>query len=109
MPEYAEGPLVKVARGESQPEAEVIAGLLLEEGIPSMLRRSGGFDVPDFMAAGPRDVMVPESAASAADSRPITSRGPAAMKSGTSNPPERRSMLGIPSSSSRPAMNSASG
>jgi len=65
-PEYAEGPLVKVARGESQPEAEFIAGLLLEEGIPSMLRRSGGFDVPDFMAAGPRDVMVPESAAEAA-------------------------------------------
>jgi hypothetical protein len=65
-PEYAEGPLVKVARGASQPEAEFIAGLLLEEGIPSMLRRSNGFDVPDFMAAGPRDVMVPESGAEAA-------------------------------------------
>jgi Putative prokaryotic signal transducing protein len=65
-PEFAEGKLVKVARGESQPEAEFIAGMLLEEGIPSMLRRSGGFDVPDFMAAGPRDVLVPESAAQAA-------------------------------------------
>ena len=65
-PEYAEGPMVKVARGESQPEAEFIAGLLLEEGIPSMLRRSGGFDVPDFMAAGPRDILVPESGAEAA-------------------------------------------
>jgi hypothetical protein len=32
---------------------------LLEEGIPSMLRRTRGFDVPDFLAAGPRDVMVP--------------------------------------------------
>jgi Putative prokaryotic signal transducing protein/zinc-ribbon domain len=65
-PEYAEGKLVKVARGGSQPEAEFIAGLLLEEGIPSMLRRSVGSDVPDFMAAGPRDVMVPESGAEAA-------------------------------------------
>ena len=27
-----------------------------------MLRRSAGFDVPDFLAAGPRDVLVPEAA-----------------------------------------------
>ena len=27
----------------------------------SILRRTAGFDVPDFLAAGPRDVMVPES------------------------------------------------
>jgi hypothetical protein len=26
------------------------------------LRRTAGFDVPDFLAAGPRDVLVPESA-----------------------------------------------
>jgi hypothetical protein len=65
-PQYAEGPLVKVARAESQPEAEFIAGLLLEEGIPSMLRRAGGFDVAEFLAAGPRDVLVPESGAEAA-------------------------------------------
>ena len=36
----------------------MIQALLLEEGIPSLARRSGGFDVPDFLAAGPRDVMV---------------------------------------------------
>jgi hypothetical protein len=65
-PQYAEGDLVKVARAENQPEAEFIEALLLEEGIPCMLRRSGGFDVPDFLAAGPRDVMVPESGAEAA-------------------------------------------
>jgi len=65
-PQYAEGPLVKVARVGSQPEAEFIAGLLLEEGIPSMVRRAGGFDVAEFMAAGPREVMVPESGAQAA-------------------------------------------
>ena len=46
----------------NQPEAELIEALLLEEGIPSMPRRSGGFDVPDFLAAGPRDILVPESA-----------------------------------------------
>jgi hypothetical protein len=28
-----------------------------------MLRRSRGFDVPDMLAAGPRDVMVPASGA----------------------------------------------
>ncbi len=65
-PQYSQGELVKVARAENQPEAEFIEALLLEEGIPSMLRRSGGFDVPDFLAAGPRDVLVPESGAEAA-------------------------------------------
>ncbi len=65
-PEYSEGALVKVARADSQPEAEFIEGLLLEEGIPCMLRRSAGFDVPEVLAAGPRDVLVPESGAQAA-------------------------------------------
>jgi hypothetical protein len=65
-PQYSEGALVKVARAQNQPEAEFIEALLLEEGIPSMLRRSGGADVPDFLAAGPRDVLVPESAVEAA-------------------------------------------
>jgi hypothetical protein len=31
-----------------------------------MLRRSRGFDVPDMLAAGPRDVMVPQSGSEAA-------------------------------------------
>jgi hypothetical protein len=65
-PQYAQGSLVKVARGANQPEAEFIQGLLLEEGIPSMLRRSSGFDVAESLAAGPRDVLVPESGAEAA-------------------------------------------
>ncbi len=60
-PQYARGDLVRVAGGRNQSEAEMIQGMLLEEGIPSILRRSRGFDVPDFLAAGPRDVMVPES------------------------------------------------
>jgi hypothetical protein len=65
-PQYAEGELVRVARAQHQAEAELIQGLLLEEGIPSMTKRSGGFDVPDFLAAGPRDVLVPQSGADAA-------------------------------------------
>jgi hypothetical protein len=65
-PQFAEGDLVRVAGGRNQAEAEFIQGLLLEEGVPSLLRRSAGFDVPDYLAAGPRDVMVPESGAPAA-------------------------------------------
>lgn len=65
-PQYTEGELVRVARARHQAEAELIQGLLLEEGIPSLVRRSGGFDVPDFLASGPRDVLVPASGADAA-------------------------------------------
>jgi Putative prokaryotic signal transducing protein len=65
-PRYTEGQLVRVAGGRNQAEAELIQGLLLEEGIPSLLRRTAGFDVPDFLAAGPRDVLVPEAGSEAA-------------------------------------------
>ncbi len=60
-PRYTEGELVRVAGAMNQAEAEFVQGLLLEEGIPSTLRRTRGFDVPDMLAAGPRDVMVPAS------------------------------------------------
>jgi hypothetical protein len=60
-PQYARGDLRRVATARQQPEAEFIQMLLLDEGVPSTLRRSAGFDVPDFLAAGPRDVLVPES------------------------------------------------
>ena len=60
-PQYSRGELRRVATGRQQPEAEFIQMLLLEEGVPSTLRRSAGFDVPDMLAAGPRDVLVPES------------------------------------------------
>jgi hypothetical protein len=65
-PRFTEGELVRVAGGRNQAEAELIQGLLLEEGVPSILRRSAGFDVPDFLAAGPRDVLVPEAGAQTA-------------------------------------------
>ncbi|HWI21981.1 MAG TPA: hypothetical protein VNT22_05130 [Baekduia sp.] len=61
-----DGDLVRVAGGRNQAEAELIQNLLRSEGVPSMLRRSAGFDVPDFLAAGPRDVMVPRSGAEVA-------------------------------------------
>ncbi len=65
-PEYADGELVRVAGARNQAEAELIQGLLLEEGVPSVLRRTRGFDVPDFLAAGPRDVLVPHAGERAA-------------------------------------------
>lgn len=55
--------LVKVAYANNLPEAELIQSLLRQEHIPSMVRRNGGFDIPDFIAAGPRDVLVPVSQA----------------------------------------------
>ncbi|MGH2868205.1 MAG: hypothetical protein ACRDNK_11655 [Solirubrobacteraceae bacterium] len=61
-PQLAEGELVRVAGAQNLAEAEFIQGLLLEEGVPSLLRRSAGFDVPDMLAAGPRDILVPEAA-----------------------------------------------
>jgi hypothetical protein len=57
------GRLVKVAFGRNQAEAEMLQGLLSEAGIPSILKRSIGFDTPEFMASGPRDVMVNEGMA----------------------------------------------
>ena len=65
-PAFTEGELVRVAGGRNQSEAEFIQALLLEWGVPSILRRSAGFDVPDFLAAGPRDVLVPSAGAETA-------------------------------------------
>jgi hypothetical protein len=60
-PQYAEGDLVRLVGVGNQVEGEFVQGLLLEEGIPSLMRRRMGFDVPEFMASGPRDVLVPRS------------------------------------------------
>jgi hypothetical protein len=53
---------VKVAWAANQAEAEMIQGILESEGIPSLVQRAKGFDVADFIAAGPRYVLVPASA-----------------------------------------------
>jgi hypothetical protein len=58
-----EGPLVKVAFARNQAEGEMLQGLLLESDIPSVLKRSRGFDNPDFLAGGPHDVFVTQGMA----------------------------------------------
>jgi hypothetical protein len=52
------GKLVKVGFARNQAEAEMLQALLLQSQIPSILKRSGGFDNPDFLSAGPRDIWV---------------------------------------------------
>ncbi|MBS1843748.1 MAG: DUF2007 domain-containing protein [Actinobacteria bacterium] len=52
------GKLIKVGFARNQAEAEMLQALLLESDIPSILKRSGGFDAPEFLAAGPRDIWV---------------------------------------------------
>jgi hypothetical protein len=65
-PQYAHGNLIRVTGARTLADGEMIQSILLDHGIPSMLRRARGFDVPDFLAAGPRDVLVPESGYEAA-------------------------------------------
>jgi hypothetical protein len=60
-PRYTEGDLVRVGFANHQAEAEWLQSILLEEGIPSLLKRS--VDVPDFLAAGGRYIYVPSSGA----------------------------------------------
>lgn len=57
---------VKIAWASHQAEAELIEQILKAEGIPCLIRRNKGFDVPDFLAAGPRDILVPPTAAARA-------------------------------------------
>lgn len=55
------GPMVKVAFARTEPEAEMLQGLLAEADIPSLLKRSAGFDNPEFLPNGPRDVYVSQA------------------------------------------------
>ena len=63
---YTDGKYVRVAVARQEAEAQLIQNMLAEEGIPAELRRSRGFENPLMLAAGPRDVMVPESGEEAA-------------------------------------------
>lgn len=49
----------KVASAPNETVALMMQGLLREADIPVLVQRASGFDVPDFLAAGPRDVLVP--------------------------------------------------
>jgi hypothetical protein len=93
-PELTRGPLLRVAGGRNQAEAELIQNVLLEEGVPSVLRRSAGADVPDFLAAGPRDVLVPESGLEVARAA-LHAEGIAPAPLGVPERPTRTQVLGI--------------
>jgi hypothetical protein len=53
--------LVKIAYAHDQMEAEFLQALLRDADVGSVVRRAPGFDVPDFLAAGPRHVLVAAS------------------------------------------------
>ncbi|TCJ19851.1 hypothetical protein E0L93_02530 [Rubrobacter taiwanensis] len=50
---------VKVGSAPNESLALMIEGLLKGQHIPVLIRRSQGFDVPEFLAAGPREILVP--------------------------------------------------
>ena len=52
---------VKVAHANDQAQAELLQGLLRSADVGSVVRRAPGFDVPEFLAAGPREVLVAAS------------------------------------------------
>ena len=52
---------MKVAAAPDESIALLMNGVLKDAGIPSLIQRARGFDAPDFLSAGPRDVLVPGS------------------------------------------------
>ena len=52
---------VRVAAAPDESVALLMDSVLKDAGIPSLIQRAAGFDAPDFLAAGPRDVLVPGS------------------------------------------------
>ena len=52
---------MKVAAAPDESVALLMDGVLKDAGIPSLIQRARGFDAPDFLSAGPRDVLVPDS------------------------------------------------
>jgi len=49
---------VRVAYARHQPEAEMLAGMLAEIDVPVVVRRAT-MDVPEMLAGGPRELLVP--------------------------------------------------
>lgn len=50
----------KVASAPNETVALMMEGLLRNTGIPVLVQRATGFDAPEFLAAGPREILVPE-------------------------------------------------
>jgi hypothetical protein len=65
-----------VAVAANQSEAELLQGVLADAGIPSNWRRTGG-DLPELLAAGYREIYVPEAAAGEAQALLATLETPA--------------------------------
>ena len=53
---------VAVFFAANQAEAEMVEGILASEDIPCLIQRTGSADVPDFLAAGRRQILVPAAA-----------------------------------------------
>jgi len=53
---------VKVGNAPNESMALMMEGLLREADIPVLIRRPIGFDAPDFLGGGPRELLVPEEA-----------------------------------------------
>ena len=53
---------VPVAFAANQTEADLIQGILREEGIPSLTQKPEGSFLTDLFAMGPRHIVVPASA-----------------------------------------------
>jgi hypothetical protein len=52
---------VRVAAAPDETDVLLMDGVLKDAVIPSLIQRAPGFDAPDFLAAGPRDMLVPGS------------------------------------------------
>ena len=50
---------VWIGNAPNESLAMMVEGLLRGENIPVLIQRSQGFDVPEFLAAGPRVILVP--------------------------------------------------
>ena len=50
---------IKVAVAPNETSALLMDGVLKDAGVPALIQRAPGFDVPDFLSSGPRDVLVP--------------------------------------------------
>jgi hypothetical protein len=56
------GRLVRVVQARNPTEAQLMQGVLLDAGIPSIDRATRAFDILDLLAVGPRDILVAEGA-----------------------------------------------
>ena len=56
------GEWMKVGSAPNETSALQIEGVLKGTGISALLRRGAGFDIPDFLSVGLRDVLVSELA-----------------------------------------------